>query len=701
MKIFVGDNEQSAVLAAAEDLQADIREVCGENLPVASYYGYAEHPGFVVCTVGAGDERLIRAKYKVDTEYLKDKYESFIIQKCGETIVVLGSDVLGTLFGVYHICEHFFGVDPLRFWTDMAVEKMPLAKALATGEQKICWGPPAIRYRGWFVNEDDLIRQFDYGSRKWDCDLNSSIKQMKSPYVVTNPAIYEGLIGTLLRLKQNLLLAGTYVCPLDTLWKEVMAMAARRGLYNTTQHFQPLGCWPTSFYRYWDQRGKKQEYSWLNNRQALLDAWEAFAAEMVKYKPVWQVGYRGRDDTAFWETEAGAPESVEGRGAVISEAIAAQVEIAKKHDPNAVLTYYLWAEGDPLYRSGHLTLPKEVTVVFSDYGRTSIMKEGFWQHTKQNDRRCGVYYHLGFWSTGPTDNMGITPEKIDYNMRAAFEKGTTDYLMVNIASVREHLLSGSALAQISAEGIEGFDPGGHYEKWCGHLWGEEYAAQVADLYRRFFEAIPRSPAPSKYPGFPKLLHDGCFVKFSRMICEMMLSGEVSDAKYLTKINTGQMQGANMLGVEEEGADQGFWEAEPKDMYFQTVDEVLAYVAETSEKMVADLLGIEKSVDELAKLIERKDAGRFLRSHVAGQAAYMRILGSITGEVARAALALKAGDIKKTRSLLEEADRGIDKNLAEWYSYYTGRFESWPRGALCVNPQYQQECIRQILDTLPE
>ena len=700
MKIFVGDNEQSAVLAAAEDLQADIREVCGDNLPVASYYGYAEHPGFVICTVGRGDEPLIRAKYKVDTEYLQGKYESFVIQKCGKTIVVVGSDDLGTVYGIYHICEHFFGVDPLRFWTDMDVQKMPLEKALSAGEQNICWGPPAIRIRGWFVNEDDLIRQFDYGSRKWDCDLTSSIRGMKSPYVVTNPAIYEGLIGTLLRLKQNLLLAGTYVCPRDALWKEVMAMAARRGLYNTTQHYQPLGCWPESFDRYWAQRGQKQEYSWLNNREALLEAWEAFAAETAKYRPIWQVGYRGRDDAAFWDTEAGAPDSMEARAAVISEAISAQVKIARKYDPNPVMTYFLWAEGDPLYRSGHLKLPKEVTVVFSDYGRTSIMKEGFWQHSRQNDRRCGVYYHLGFWSTGPTDNMGITPEKIDFNMRAAFEKGTTDYLLVNIASVREHLLGGCALSQISAEGIDGFAPAGYIEKWCTRRWGSQHGAAAGKLYQKFFDSIPRTPAPSKYPDFPKLLHDGCFVKFNRLILELMLSGEVSDENYFTDHTAGWLQGANMLGIIEEGQNQGFEKRKSEDMYFHKVDDFLNFSVEFCERMVADMLEIEQAVEELAGQMQLKGAGHFLRSHLAGQAAYMRVLGNIVAKVARAALAMKAGDVNKTRTLLENAIQTVDQDRARWYSKYQGRFETWPVAAVCVSPQAQQEHIKQVLETLP-
>ena len=40
MKIYLGDNEDTAVLLAAEDFQADIRDVTERTLPIGSYLGY-------------------------------------------------------------------------------------------------------------------------------------------------------------------------------------------------------------------------------------------------------------------------------------------------------------------------------------------------------------------------------------------------------------------------------------------------------------------------------------------------------------------------------------------------------------------------------------------------------------------------------------------------------------------------------------
>ena len=211
VKLFVGDNEEAAVLAAVEEFQQDLLEVTGASVPIGSYSGYADHKGFVICTLGVGDEPLVRARYKIDTSCLKGKRESFMIRKSGDSVIIVGSDTLGTVFGVYHACQYFLGVDPIKFWTELPSASRSLDEVLHLAEGPIDFGPPAIRLRGSFVNEDDIIRQFDYGKRKWDCDTTSFEEGQKSVYVVTNPVVYEGLISTLLRLKQNLLLAGTYV----------------------------------------------------------------------------------------------------------------------------------------------------------------------------------------------------------------------------------------------------------------------------------------------------------------------------------------------------------------------------------------------------------------------------------------------------------------------------------------------------------
>ncbi|MAE62835.1 MAG: hypothetical protein CMJ18_01065 [Phycisphaeraceae bacterium] len=694
MFIYLGDNEDPAVLQAAEALQADLHEVSGVRAPLASVAVCDEHAGFVICTVGRGSARSITARYQVDIGRAEGQRECFVIEQHGDTIVVIGSDTLGTIFGIYHVCEHVLGVDPLRFWTDMPAPRCSLQELWRRARQPVRFGPPAVPLRGWFVNEDDLIRQFDDGETHYEGTPSRHAAGLKSAYLVMNPGVFDGLVSTLLRLKQNLVLPGTYVCPRDSLWRGLLDTAARRGLYTTTQHFQPLGCWPVSFDRYWQQRGTPQTYSWLNNRQVMIDTWHAFAAHLAPCRPVWQVGYRGYDDAPFWESEAGAPEGREARAAVVSEIIHAQVEIARRYDPDPVCTFMLWAENEPLYRSGLIDLPDEVILVFSDYGRTSMMKQSFIEHRPDGHRRTGVYYHLGFWSTGPTNHMGVSAEKIDYNLRLAFEKRATDYLLVNVASVREHLLAGATIADIAARGIETLDWKIAEHDWCARRFGEQEAPQAAALYRSFFDTLPRSPAPSAYERFPKLLHDGTFHQLSAFILELIEHGDMNE-HYARDATAARMRSMNLLGVIEEGADQGFDEHGVENLCFDDVDDFLDFAADTGARLVSDMTSLQRRVQDLAPRLSRPGAGRFLRSHVAGQAAMMHLLGEMVRATAEAARCLRRDDPNQARQRLNELVTDIDTLMKAWHDQYEGRFADWPRGELFVAIRPRQEQVRQI------
>jgi len=145
IKLFVGDNEEAAVLAAVEEFQQDLLEVTGTNVPIGSYGGYVSHKGFVICTLNVGDDPLIRAKYAIDTSSLKGKCQSFMIRKNGDTIIIVGSDMLGTVFGIYHACEYLLGVDPIKFWTEIASASRSLGEVFHLTKGPIDFGPPVIQ----------------------------------------------------------------------------------------------------------------------------------------------------------------------------------------------------------------------------------------------------------------------------------------------------------------------------------------------------------------------------------------------------------------------------------------------------------------------------------------------------------------------------------------------------------------------------
>ena len=71
----------------------------------------------------------------------------------------------------------------------------------------------------------------------------------------------------------------------------------------------------------------QKEFSYFSDPDALREVWSDSIRRWSKYPEViWQLGLRGRGDRPFWEAGS-APETDEGRAAVIAAAIREQKEL--------------------------------------------------------------------------------------------------------------------------------------------------------------------------------------------------------------------------------------------------------------------------------------------------------------------------------------------------------------------------------------
>ena len=85
------------------------------------------------------------------------QWESFISQVVtsplpgvDKALVIAGSDLRGTVFGLYDISEQI-GVSPWYWFADVPQRKSEGVWALATTKLQ---GPPSIKYRGIFINDE-------------------------------------------------------------------------------------------------------------------------------------------------------------------------------------------------------------------------------------------------------------------------------------------------------------------------------------------------------------------------------------------------------------------------------------------------------------------------------------------------------------------------------------------------------------------
>ena len=156
--IYVDSNDYPGVIRAGNDLQADINRVTGQIAKVLNTETRLGKNTIIIGTIGKSPiiDRLIKAG-KIDVNQIAGKWESFLIQVVPEplpgvenALVIAGSDKRGTIYGIYDLSEHI-GVSPWYWWADVPVQHKD---ALFVKAGKYVQGPPAVRYRGIFLNDE-------------------------------------------------------------------------------------------------------------------------------------------------------------------------------------------------------------------------------------------------------------------------------------------------------------------------------------------------------------------------------------------------------------------------------------------------------------------------------------------------------------------------------------------------------------------
>jgi len=428
-----------------------------------------------------------------------DRAEAYTIVVDQDQVRITGSDELGTIFGMYHFLERWCDVDPLAYWTGYE----PIRKSsLDLAESRLDSTPPAFLFRSFFICDEDLLTG-------WRMDVNGITED-----------VWQAIFSTILRLKGNAIIPMMLILPSEY----QVHLAARRGLYIAQHHIQPLGFLGT----HWDD---SQEYSFTRNRAEFERVWRKCVAEFEPQERVlWTLNFRGKVDREFWKDDPSAPESDAERGRIISEAIAAQREIVLERfseTPQHFFTY-LWSEGLRLVEQGHITLPEDVTVVWSDNGfgamrglhapEVSALPDG-----RLPDRRHGVYYHLSFASWAGRTTQFVPPERVLEEFATIVDQKMTDLLMLNVSNIREFVLNIPLAMRIAWEGrdfLAGSDADSYYRWWTERYFGRRAAPEIVECYKTYFDL----PFASDYSPVETVGENGLH-HMCRLLAEAIMAGE--------------------------------------------------------------------------------------------------------------------------------------------------------------------------------
>jgi len=468
-RIVVSRDEPECVRWAAASVRADLKRVPGKGLrrlPQRIVAG-STHP-------------LVREVLARQTVPAFEGYVLDLAHGDVPTLVVAAHHFRGTMYGLLEISLRL-GVDPLEYFTDF-----PPQDCDARWSFPIHSVAPAFRYRGLFINQEDLL----IGWRK--------------PHGPVPLHVYDKIFMCALRLGANMILPATYVSPESP----VLDLASRRGLVVAQHHFQVLG---TDVGRL--PPAQKKAYSFVRYPERTAQVWRRAIRANRHRETVWTLGYRGSDDCAFWPSEPGEFSDAR-KGKVISQAMRVQhrllqEELGQKEIP---CVFYLYRENQVLYQQGHITVPEGVSIVWCDNGygtMESYFRDGHelappgtpiplrgkplpaWPDRKQT--HGGIYHHVSFYDcSAPNRVQYVSPKKIQRVYTKAVRKGLTDFLLINVGNIREFVLSTRAaceLARSPARWLQ--DPKRHASfvaDWCRYYFGKKGARQAANAYAMLFGA---------------------------------------------------------------------------------------------------------------------------------------------------------------------------------------------------------------------
>jgi hypothetical protein len=497
--LVIGADDFKVVAIAAHDLAADIERVSGRKPDVRTATEGIAGPIVLIGTLGRAPaiDALVAAGH-LDVAALRGAWETFLIATVADPLpgaksglVIVGSDRRGTAFGVYELSQAI-GVSPWYWWADVAPAHRDTL-FVAAGTHR--FGPPSVKYRGIFINDED------WGLQPW------AAQTFEPEHGGIGPKTYAKVFELLLRLKANTLWPAMHACtkPFNS-FPENAVLADDYAIVMGSSHAEPMlrnnvGEWP---------HDRAADYNYVTNRDGVRKYWEDRVAANGRYENIYTIGMRGIHDSNMQ-----GPKTDAERIRVLEQVFADQRSMLARHvrpDVERVPQMFCaYKEVLELYRQG-LKVPDDVTIVWPDdnfgYVRSFASAE-----ERKRSGGFGVYYHLSYLGA-PLSYLWLctTPPALVWEeMAKAYDSGAHTIWIVNVGDIKPAEIGTEFFLQMAWD-INRWRRDNlpdYLVEWATREFGAahapEIAAIMADYYRLNYQRKPEhlqwwlpkeSPQPS-------------------------------------------------------------------------------------------------------------------------------------------------------------------------------------------------------------
>ncbi len=468
-------SDATVVGIAVRDLALDVQRVTGIKPVVRTNSTSLKGSAVFVGTLGKSaliDQ--LASEGKIDAQTLRGQWESFLITTVTNPLpgvehglVIAGSDRRGTAYGVYELSQAI-GVSPWYWWADVTPTPRE-ALFVKAGTRR--FGPPSVKYRGIFLNDED------WGLQPW------AAKTFEPETGDIGPKTYAKIFELLLRLKANTLWPAMHECmkPFNH-YPDNKRVADDYAIVMGSSHAEPMlrnnvGEWTAP----------PQAFNYATNREGVLKYWEERVASNGRFENIYTLGMRGIHDSAM--------QGVRGRAnqiKTLEQIFADQRELLQKHVSTNVeevpQMFCAYKEVLDLYRGG-LKVPDDVTIVFPDDNFGYIRN---FPNAEERKRKggFGVYYHLSYLGR-PLSYLWLytTPPALVWEeMSKAYDHGARTIWIANIGDLKPAEIGTEFFLEMAwdinrwrLETLPEFLP-----HWARRHFGEHHAGAIAAMLDEYF-----------------------------------------------------------------------------------------------------------------------------------------------------------------------------------------------------------------------
>ena len=476
--LYVDSDDFPGVARAANDLAQDIGRVSGKEATVVRATDKLALPPILIGTLGknAVVDALV-ASGKLDVSAIRGQWESYVIQTVADplpgvkqALVIAGSDKRGTIYGIYDVSESI-GVSPWYWWADVPAQHHD---TICIKPTRIVQGPPAVRYRGIFIN-DEAPAMSGWAREKFG-GFNSKM--------------YTHIFELLLRLRANYLWPAMWGGAFNEDDPKNPRLADEYGIVLGTSHQEPMDRAQAEF----DHRYKGDQWDYVHHPDLMENFWREGVRRNRGYENVYTLGMRGRNDSSM------LPNASEAENAAILDKIITRQRqvLAEEVSPDIekvpqVLAIY--KEVENFYAHG-MKVPDDVTLLWTDNNFGDLRRVPTADERKRAGG-AGIYYHFDYVGAPRSYKwLNTNPlPKIQEQMNLAYQYGADRIWLVNVGDLKPMELPLEFFLTMA------WDPNAMTKdkvadftmQWAAREFGSANAAGIADVVGKY----------AKYNGWRK------------------------------------------------------------------------------------------------------------------------------------------------------------------------------------------------------